>query len=194
MSSTAEGREAIFNWVKANAPEVNILVNNAGIQRRINWKDDNISWAEKQKEIDINAAAPVHLTHLFGEWFVSRGVDAAIVNVSSGLAYIPPAFAPVYGATKAFIHSFTQSVRFHFQNTKVRIVELAPPAVKSNLGGAHDFGMETADFCHQAFHKFAQGSKEFGVEMSEAGRLADRGQRLAMMERMANGAHDVKPY
>lgn len=107
------------------------------------------------------------MTSLFGDYFVKQGKQAAIVEVSSGLAFVPAAFCPVYAASKAFVHSFTQSVRVHFSKTRVQVYEFAPPATKSNLGGSHDFGMETADFCQQVMAKFTQGYEECAVGMAE---------------------------
>lgn len=193
---TPAGRQKLLETVKANFPEVGILVNNAGIQRRYNWKDDvETEWAERQREIDINCAAVVQLTSIFGDWFVKKAQDCAIIQVSSGLAFIPCTFAPVYGASKAFVHSFTVAVRPHFANSKVQVYEIIPPAVKSNLGGSHNFGMETDDFCQQVMAKFKKGEKECAVEMSEKGRLASRDQGMAMFEGMNKmNAHQIHPY
>ena len=74
----------------------------------------------------------------------------------------------MYSATKAFLHNFTISQRYHFeQNTNVHVVEIAPPAVKSNLGGSHDFGEPTDEFVNGVMERFNKGEKEIGYKMSE---------------------------
>ena len=66
------------------------------------------------------------------------------------------------------------SLRYQLAKTRVRVIEIAPPAVKSNLGGSHDFGEPTDEFCEGVFQRFAQGEWEIGYKMSEEARLADR--------------------
>ncbi len=132
-ASKVEEREELSRWVVKNHPEVNVLVNNAGIQRKGPLSKEPEDWSIRQSEIAINIEAPVHLMQLLTPHFLKQK-EAAIINITSGLAYIPCGFAPVYGGTKAFVHHFTLGSRFHYAKSNVRIVEIAPPAVKTNLG------------------------------------------------------------
>jgi len=156
-------------------PKINVLVNNAGIQRRINFLNDTqASWNERENEIHINFSAPVHLSSLFVQYFRKQQQPSAIVNITGGLAFIPSAHASVYCATKAALHSFTMSLRFDLSDTQVQVIEIVPPAVKSNLGGSHDFGEDLNEFCDHAFDRFTKGEQEIGFKLSEEARLASR--------------------
>ena len=112
-ASIAEDREELSRWVVKHHPQVNVLVNNAGIQRRGPLSKEPEDWSIRQSEIAINIEAPVHLTQLLTPHFLQQK-EAALINISSGLAYIPCGFAPVYGGTKAFVHHFTMGSRFHY--------------------------------------------------------------------------------
>ena len=171
-ASQVSEREKLAEWVVQNHPEVNVLVNNAGIQRKVSLKDDN-DWSERYTEIAINIEAPVHMMQLLTPHFLKKK-QAAFLNLGSGLGFIPCGVAPVYGGTKAFVHSFTVASRLQYANTNIRIVEIVPPAVKSNLGGSHDYGEECDEFCKHVFDRFAAGEAEVGFTMSEKARLADR--------------------
>lgn len=172
-ASKVEDREELSRWVVKHHPQVNVLVNNAGIQRRGPLSKEPEDWSIRQSEIAINIEAPVHLMQLLTPHFLQQK-EAAFINISSGLAHIPCGFAPVYGGTKAFVHHFTMGSRFHYAKTNIRIVEIAPPAVKSNLGGSHDYGEECDEFCDHVFKRFAAGEAEIGMNMSENARLATR--------------------
>lgn len=99
-------------------------------------------------------------------------MQAAIVNVSSGLAFMPAAMAPVYGATKAALHSWTMAMRPHYANTSIHIVEIIPPAVKTAFHP--DVGEELDEYCDHTFQRFVAGEPEIGFRMSEEFRNASR--------------------
>jgi len=94
---------------------------------------------------------------------------AAVVNVTSGLALAPAAWAPVYSATKAALRSFTQSLRLQLQGASVEVVEIVPPAVNTDLGGPglHTFGVPVDDFADAVFEKLEAGAKEIGYGDAE---------------------------
>jgi uncharacterized oxidoreductase len=128
----AEDREALAQWAMENFPEVNVLINNAGVQLKADLtKPANLS--RIYQEVDTNLVAPIHLSSLFAPHLQTKKA-AAIVNISSGLAFSPLAFMPVYCATKAAIHSLTLSLRFQLRHTPVKVFEIAPPAVDTELG------------------------------------------------------------
>lgn len=127
-------RESFANWCISNYPEVNVLVNNAGIQLLTDMRKP-VDVDRLNTEVQTNFIAPVHLSSLFVKHFSTKH-EAAIINISSGLAFVPIALLSVYCATKAAIHSITLSLRIQLKNTPVKVFEIAPPAVDTELG--HD--------------------------------------------------------
>lgn len=132
--SDAGAISLLFNAVIQKFPKVNVLINNAGIMRKINLASD-----EEQKdlqdisrEIETNLVGPIRMVQQFLP-YLKRQENAAIVNVSSGLAFIPLPIAPVYCAAKAGLHSFTQSLRVQLRNTNIKVFELAPPMTRTPL-------------------------------------------------------------
>lgn len=160
-------RAALAAWATATYPELNVLVNNAGIQRRIQLQSEE-PWRDTREEIAVNFDAPVHLSLLFLPHLRQRE-RAAIVNVSSGLAFVPMATAPVYCATKAALHSFTLSLRLQLRDTAVRVVEIVPPAVNTDLGGAglHNFGAPLDEFADDVMGRMAEGELEIAYGGAE---------------------------
>jgi uncharacterized oxidoreductase len=150
--SRPEEREALAEHVRVHMPDLNVLINNAGIQRRISLASDQAAWPERQAEIDTLLAGPVHLNHLLVPHMLARGRPGLVVNVSSGGAFIPQVFAPVYSACKAALHSYTVTLRHALQSTPLRVVELIPPAVHTNLAGpTATHGADIDNFCDSVF-------------------------------------------
>jgi len=156
-------RLTLFNSVIEEFPEINIVINNAGIQQRINLKDAD--WNACRQEIAINFEAPIHLSVLFIPNLLNKE-NAYIINVTSGLAFMPPAWVPVYGATKAGMHSFTFSLREQLFNTNIGVIEVIPPAVDTDLGGVgiHTFGVKVDDFANCVFEGFSNGLVEIAYK------------------------------
>jgi len=180
-------RVALFDWVTDNYPEVNVLVNNAGIQQRFNVlkADAKNNWSYFNKEINTNMEAPVHLTMLFAPFFAKKE-DATIINVTSGLAFTPAMFAPIYSATKAALHSFTMSLRYQLSETSVEVIEVAPPAVNTDLGGAglHTFGEPLDAFADGIFKGLEEGKLEIGYGTSEKAMRMSRDEIDQQLEKM----------
>ena len=126
--SKESDRRALFEWVEKDFKDLNVLVNNAGIQRRVDFTKGTEDLLRKEDEIDINFKAQVYLAAEFVP-LLSRQKEAAIVNVSSGLGFVPLTVFPIYSATKAAIHSFTMSLRFQLRKTTVKVYEVIPPTV-----------------------------------------------------------------
>lgn len=166
--SREEERVELFRWATAEFPELNVLVNNAGIQQRVNLLAADGDWDYYRQEINTNFDAPVHLTLLFVPHLVKQP-SAAILNVSSGLAIAPGVWVPVYSATKAAIHSFTVSLRLQLSDTKVEVIEILPPAVNTDLGGAglHTFGAPLNEFADSVFRDLDSGKEEIGFGGTE---------------------------
>ncbi|MBA9079716.1 SDR family oxidoreductase [Rufibacter quisquiliarum] len=178
-------RIALMEWTTKEFPALNVLVNNAGIQRRINPVEQQEAWGETQQELLINVEAPIHLCHLFIP-HLRRQEKAAIINVTSGLAFTPAAFAPVYCATKAALHSYTMSLRFLLSKTSVEVVELVPPAVNTDLGGVglHTFGVPLNEFADSVMQRIDTGELEVGFGSSEERRKASREENDAFAAQM----------
>jgi uncharacterized oxidoreductase len=122
---------ALHASVLAQFPALDTLVNNAGIMRNLNLNQDR-DLNDVSREIEINLSGPVRMIQQFLPHLLTRK-SALILNVSSGLAFIPFPASPVYCATKAAMHSFTQSLRVQLNGTSVTVIELAPPAVETPL-------------------------------------------------------------
>jgi uncharacterized oxidoreductase len=118
----------------ADFPGLNCVFNNAGVQRPHNFDESALLDQAVRDQIDTNLTGVIRVAAAFLP-HLAKQRDATLVNVSSGLAFVPLARFPVYCATKAAVHSFTISLRHQMKDTGVRIVELIPPWVETALGG-----------------------------------------------------------
>ena len=114
---------------------------------------------------------------------------AAIVNVTSGLAFAPLALAPVYSATKAALHSFTLSLRHDLTGTRIEVIEIIPPAVQTDLGGAglHTFGAPLEEFADAIVARLAKGEIEIAYGTSIHASRGSREQLDAIFTRINSG-------
>ncbi|UBM59246.1 SDR family NAD(P)-dependent oxidoreductase [Marinilongibacter aquaticus] len=124
--------EALYKAVIAAFPNLNILINNAGIMRNLDLQDAENTPENINREIEINLSGPIRMTQQFLP-HLKKQAEAAIVNVSSGLAYVSFSPSPVYSATKAGLHSYSQALRMQLQNTQIKVFEIAPPATSTSL-------------------------------------------------------------
>lgn len=129
--SDPDAIKVLHDDVLAQFPDVDVLINNAGIMRNLNL-NQNRDLMDVTREIEINLSGPIRMIQEFLPHLKTRK-SALIVNVSSGLAFIPLPVAPVYCATKAALHSFTQCLRVQLDGTSVRVVELVPPGTETPL-------------------------------------------------------------
>ena len=113
-------------------PALNVLINNAGIMRAENLQAQQAGFADAEAIINTNLLGPIRLTTTLLP-LLRKQSDSVIMNVSSGLAFVPLALTPTYCATKAAIHSYTQSLRHQFKGTATSVVELIPPYVGTEL-------------------------------------------------------------
>jgi len=179
--STEEGRQALYAWITVSHPDLNVLINNAGIQQWMNLEDPDF-YQRAKEELAINIEAPVHLSSLFAHLKELR----TIINVSSGLAFSPLTKTPVYSATKAFIHSFTLSLRYLLQQRNIEVIELIPPALNTDLGGKglHDFAPPVSEFIDTVFAQLKEGKTEITFGFSEAMLKAGPDQLKQAFDRM----------
>lgn len=171
-------RAELMAWLAAARPETNVLVNNAGVQMSGNF-ERGLDPAKMRAEIETNIVALFHLSDLGSRFLAGKG-GAAILNVSSGLAFAPLAFLPVYCATKAAVHSFTMSLRHQLKPKGVEVIELIPPAVDTELGRdrragsaqqSHG-GMSVEDFVAEVWAGLEKALPEIAVGGAEGLRAA----------------------
>lgn len=127
----AEDISALHEAVIAHFPACDVLVNNAGIMRNLKLASPQ-GVEEVTREIDILLSGPIRMVQQFLPLLL-RQRSAAVINVSSGLAFIPMPISPIYCAAKAGLHSFSQSLRAQLEGTSVQVIELAPPPVETKL-------------------------------------------------------------
>jgi uncharacterized oxidoreductase len=127
---------ALHAEVTARFPELDVLVNNAGIMRSIDLGSPR-PLQDLTREVEVNLSAPLQMVQQFLPHLQSRK-DSAIVNVTSGLAFVPLTIAPVYSAAKAGLHAYTRALRAQLEGSGMRIIELAPPAVDTPLALAFE--------------------------------------------------------
>ncbi|MDP9147140.1 MAG: SDR family oxidoreductase [Acidobacteriota bacterium] len=119
-------------------PSLNVLINNAGIMRLENVLEQQNNLADAESIIATNLLGPIRLTLALLPVLQTQPA-ATIINVSSGLAFVPMSVTPTYCATKAAIHSYTQSPRYQLKSTRIEVLEIIPPYVQTDLlGGAKD--------------------------------------------------------
>lgn len=124
--------------VATRYPALNVLINNAGIMRVENLQAQPGDLADAESTIATNLLGPIRLTAALLP-LLQKQPHSAIMNVSSGLAFVPMAPTPTYCATKAAIHSYTQSLRYQLRSSTTEVLELIPPYVATDLlGGASD--------------------------------------------------------
>jgi uncharacterized oxidoreductase len=208
-------RIKLMEWAKAEKPGFNVLVNNAGIQRRGVNLAETEDWEAIHQEIAINLEAPIHLSRLFAEHLSKQKdpapaeqanispaivssasvspaitssaiVSSAIINVTSGLAFVPLAMVPVYCATKAALHSFTLSLRHHLAETPIKVIEIIPPAVNTDLGGKglHDFGVPLDEFSDAVFSRLQGDELEIAYGFAQKSSRASRQELDGMFQQM----------
>jgi uncharacterized oxidoreductase len=167
--SDPEARERLAAHIRQTLPGLNIVINNAGIQRRVSLAADDAPWSERQTEIDTLLSGPVHLNHLLLPILLAHERPGLIANVTSGGAYIPQPFAPIYSACKAALHSYTVNLRHALAHTRCRVVEIIPPAVKTALAGpAANHGAPLDDFSDAIFLALSAGdADEIGYGMTD---------------------------
>jgi len=124
--------EQLYTDVIQQFPELNIIVNNAGVMRLIDLEDTSVDLQNLVREIDINLSGTIQMVHRFLPHLIKKD-SAAIVNVSSAIAFMAYSSAPIYSASKAGVHAYTKALRLQLQKTNVKVFEVIPPGVNTNL-------------------------------------------------------------
>lgn len=159
-------------------PNLNVLINNAGIGLKLNLNDASLSPGDLEKEIKTNLVGPIQMVKQFLPQLKHQKA-AVIVNVTSGLAFVPMPLKPIYCATKAAMHSYTQSLRVQLTNTSVKVVELAPPATRTDFNkGQEEINisslMDVNKLAKAAMRGLERGQEEILPGMSPLLRLIGR--------------------
>lgn len=124
--------EQLYKEVTQRFPDLNMIINNAGLMRLIDLQDTSIDLENLVREIATNLSGTIQMVHQFLPHLIKQP-SAAIVNVSSAIAFMPYSSAPIYSASKAGVHAYTKALRLQLEKTNVRVVEVIPPGVNTNL-------------------------------------------------------------
>jgi uncharacterized oxidoreductase len=193
-ASKPESIRAVADEVICRYPDLNVVINNAGVQRVFDFVADTpLEEADMREEVDTNIYGVLRMTTAFLPHLKTKA-SATILNVSSGLAFVPIARFPIYCATKAFVHSFSVSLRHQLKNTNVRVVELAPPWVKTDLDAQHPVRtvhegmspMPLPDFIAAAMQELSSDAEELPVAGARFLYGAGVGERFAAVFEQIN--------
>lgn len=173
--SNAEERQQLADWVADNFSELDIILNDAGIQHWVNFNHLTHDWAWYHQELAINLEAQLHLTLLFLPT-ITAAPNGAIINVSSGLVINPGAWVPIYAASKAGVHAFTETLRLQLEDLPTHVFEILPPAVDTSLGGEsiHSYGSNLDEFADAVFEQLLNDEPEITFSTSQDQLHADK--------------------
>jgi uncharacterized oxidoreductase len=179
----ANSISSFVDKLKVDFPALNVVIHNAGIMRFEALQDGSVEDAEAT--MATNLLGPIRLTAALLPLF-QKQPKAAIITVSSGLAFVPMAATPTYCVTKAAIHSYTQSLRYQLRDTSVQVLELIPPYVQTDLTGPRQANdpnaMPLKDYISETMNilKLSPDAVEICVERVKPLRFAE-----------ANGGYDA---
>jgi uncharacterized oxidoreductase len=164
---------ALARNIKDNYPKLDVLMNNAGIMLHKNLKVPAPDLDGLIAEVNINVAGAMRMSSALIDILTAN--KGTIINVSSGLAFVPLPSAPIYSATKAAVHAYTQSLRFQLEETGVEVIELMPPVVKTDLSAEMSEGdgvtvITTHELVKQSFASLKAGALE--IRPGQAKQLA----------------------
>ena len=185
-------RNELLEWVKKNFGDLNLLINNAGIQRDIDFTKGTADLINGQSELKINLEAPIFLTALFIPFLVTKN-NPAIVNITSGLGFIPATGMPIYSLTKAAMHSYSLTLRQQLAKVGIKVFEAIPPFIldsELNMEGrAKRFKGEikiqapsSAEFAAAVIKGLQENECEIGYGTSEEWRKASRADQDRIFE------------
>jgi uncharacterized oxidoreductase len=157
-------RLKLFEWVSLYHPQCNILINNAAIAYRTDFQSDEAIVQKAALEINTNLLAPIALSKMFLP-SLQRQANSAIINITTGLIYAPRAVYPIYNATKAALHSFTQVLRYQLQKSSIDVVEVMMPAVATSWhqGNVPKISISPQRAVSEMIRKLENGKKEIRI-------------------------------
>jgi uncharacterized oxidoreductase len=179
--------------VTAEHPDLNVLLNNAGIMKVEPHGDEPVDLAIAEASVTTNLLGPIRLIAALLP-HLRRQPRATIINVSSGLAFVPLAVTPAYNATKAAIHAYTVSLRHLLRDSNVEVLEMIPPSVQTDLfpGHAQDpNAMPLDDFIAETMAEFQRQPTppEIKVKLVSFLRDAEGEGRFDQAFNIMNGGH-----
>jgi uncharacterized oxidoreductase len=163
----------LYDFITKNHPNLDTVINNAGIMQWPDFSKPETLGDNFLGEIEINLKGLIRMTAVFLPHLLKQK-EPTLINVSSGLAYVPLASSPVYCATKAAVHSFSDSLRYQLRHTPVRVIEVAPPGVETELGKTHnapgaDYPRMKLDvFVSETMKALASGKNELPIGQAKA--------------------------
>lgn len=171
--STETGRDILLFEIANRFPSLNVLVNNAGIYSITDiMHPDYISVLEN--ELSTNLVAPIALIQKLMP-ILEKQTDTTIVNVTTGYVFIPSAQSSAYSASKIGLRAITQGLRFNLRKSPIRIVEVIPPAVNTQMNKGKNISLMDPDlFAYKVFKGLVGGDLEIVVGVSKAAKLLSR--------------------
>jgi uncharacterized oxidoreductase len=169
---------ALAARLKVDFPRLDVLMNNAGVGEAKDLKSSAADLTDLTKEMDVNVGGVIRATSALIDLLTAN--KGTVINVSSALAFVPVPAMPIYSATKAAVHSYTQSLRFQLEDSGVEVIELMPPAVRTDMTGEFDeagISMITTDeLVKQSIAALRAGKREIRPGQSN---------QLALLRRLA---------
>ncbi len=169
----------LHDAVTSQFPALDVVINNAGIMRSLDMNTTR-ELTDVTREIDTNFSGPVRMIQQFLP-HLKQQPDAAIINVTSALAFMPLPLSPVYSATKAALHAFTLALRIQLEGSRVTVIELAPPGVETPLlRGAFDAaldaqrGMDAQSLARFTIAAIEDGKREIRPGLSNVLKIMSR--------------------
>lgn len=161
--SNANSVRTLVEQCNAEHRDINVLINNAGVQYPYAWCEERDGFNKIEREIAVNFTSPMLLTYGLLPLLLQKE-QAAIVNISSGLAYAPKKTAPVYCGTKAAIHSATQALRYQLEGTSTTVFEIIPALVDTPMTqGRGDNKITPAQLVDEFMRNFARDKTESNI-------------------------------
>lgn len=171
--ATTEGRDNLKSEIANRFPKLNILVNNAGIYSITDIFDTNYI-PTLEKELTTNLVAPIALIQQLMP-ILEKNSNATIVNVTTGYVFIPSAQSSSYSASKSGLRAITQGLRFNLRHTPIRVVEVIPPAVDTQMNKGKEISlMSTELFAKKVFKGLIKDQDEIVIGVSKLGKLLSR--------------------
>jgi uncharacterized oxidoreductase len=168
-------QQKLVEFIHTHHSDLNMLINNAGIQRNYNFTQLGSHLDLIDEEMNTNATSQMKLIDRILPLLLQQR-EAAIVNITSLLASIPKQSAPVYCASKAAFRMFTQALRYQLENSPVRVFEVVPPLVDTNMAKGRGKGkMSASELVKEAL---------CGVESNNYEILAGKSKKLFLMKRL----------
>lgn len=170
---------ALYEIISYEFPDLNILINNAGLANRIDLQEET-NYEKLTEEMNVNFNGSVYMATQFLP-LLKKQKSAGIINVTSALAYVPFANSPIYSASKAALHSFTQSLRIQLKDTNIKVFEIAPSVTKTQMIDSFSEEelkkmkiMTTATLVGNSLKEINKGTHNIGVGETNALKMINR--------------------